>query len=326
MTEKRALPESLKKLIDSGDLMWGDNPELVKEFLPTGILSLDNVLGGGLVRGLITIWYGDFSTGKTLLALRAIRACQERGELCAFIDAEQTYNEDWAKRAGVDTEALVVSQPKTGEKAINVVSALLQTDQFSLIVIDSLAALVPTAVADEDMEKGAMGRHAQLITRALMKMLANNQHTAILCINHVRASLGNVPGETVPGGMAQKQYAVVMCKVGRAGWLKRGETRVGFTIYMRNTKNKVGEPFLEAKVPFYFGRMIDEQQINVDYAIDNGLVEGRAPFYQWNGNKYHGKDALYTFFRENPAEYQALLTLVGNAGVGVVTSSESDDE
>lgn len=303
-------PPEIMALIKDGLLTVASDPELVLTYVPTGIAKLDDMLGGGFVRGCTSLAYGEFSTGKTYLALRTIAEAQKRGELCAFIDAEQTFNPEWATRVGVDVEKLIVAKPKTGEKAIDLTVALLKTQEISFLVLDSLAGLIPTSEIDQDTDKGFGAIQAKLITKALRRFLGTNKKTALLCLNHVRTQIGNVPGETVPGGRAQKQYAITTIKVGRHEWIKEKppkNKRIGFKMRIELKKSKSSAPEEFCILPFYYDLAgIDTLAVDIEYAIELGIIKQRSSSFDYEGVTYIGKQKLYDHFEDDEEGYAVL--------------------
>lgn len=303
-------PPEIQAMIDDGLITTGDDPDLILTFVPTGIVPLDDMLGGGFVRGCTTLMYGEFSTGKTYLTLKAIAAAQAAGELCAFIDAEQTYNAVWAEQVGVDTEKLLVSQPKTGEKVIDVAVSLLKTGQVALLAIDSLAAMVPTSEVDQDTDKGFGAIQAKLITKGMRRILGNNDNTAVICLNHVRTNL-SVPGDSIPGGRAQRQYTISVLKVARHEWIsekKNGKTkRVGFKMRVELKKTKTSPPEQFIIMPFYYDSAgIDVLAAEIDYAIELGIVKRAGSTYKWDDEVFVGKQKLYDYVDEDDEAYKRL--------------------
>lgn len=306
---KTKFPPGIQALLEAGDIKLGSDPSLILQFIPTGIQKFDDMLGGGFVRGCTSLLYGDYSTGKTLLALMTIANVQRAGGLCAFIDAEQTFNPTWAEQVGVDTDQLLVSRPKTGEKTVDVVTALLKTNEINLMVIDSLAAMVPTAEAEDDTEKWNTGQQAKLITKGLRRILANNKDTCVICINHVRSNI-SVPGDAIPGGRGQKQYTITMVKVSRKEWIKGGRNktqRVGFVMRVELKKTKTSPPEQECSLPFHFDDgAIDILAVDIDYAIELGIIEQRTAIYRYDEETFKGKTALYDHISEDDKRWAKL--------------------
>lgn len=304
MTNDKHLPKEVSDLMDKGDMVRGDDPTLHISLLPFGMPLLDDILGGGIPAGRISIVYGDYSSLKTTLALKWIAHNQKNGKRALFVDAEYTYQQEWAEQLGVNTNDLIVSQPPTGEKAIDIIADVLP--YFDMVVIDSLPALVPSVMLEESAEKAFIGAHARLITRGLLRLNAKNQKAAIMALNQTRTQIG-FPGEQLPGGKVVRQVAMIMLRVSRADWIKDGNRRIGFICHAMTAKNKLAQPYQECNLPFHFQGLFDEIAVGIDWAITKGLFGGKAPFYVWQGEKYHGKPALRQHFLDDPTDFERLM-------------------
>jgi recombination protein RecA len=308
-----------------------DAPEI--EIIPTGSVGLDLALGvGGLPRGRITEIYGPESSGKTTLTLQAIAQAQKAGGVCAFIDAEHALDVVYARRLGVRIEDLLVSQPDCGEQALEIADRLVATGAIDLIVVDSVAALVPRAEIEGEMGDAHMGLQARLMSQALRKLTAATarNNTAIVFINQLRQKIGVVYGnpETTTGGNALKFYASVRLDIRKIGVVKNGETVVGTKARVKVSKNKVAPPFRECEFEIMYGAGVNWTGEIVDLASEAGLLEKSGAHYSWKGERIaQGRDRACQYMLEHPDVAQELrYTLVEarkaeNAGLSSSTTS-----
>ncbi len=284
------------------DLMFGDDPGALVTRLGLGIPQLDDTLGGGIAYDRLTEVIGLESTGKTLLALFAIKAAQAEGKPVVFIDVERAWEPTWADSIGIDLSNVLLSQPRTGEAAFDIAHAIVQDDANpGLLIIDSLAAMTAKAEV-EDNEDGMgqqfVGLHARLINRGLRELNSLNHGWAVIMINQIRENIGVRYGnpETLPGGKAQRFVAWQIIRVRRAGWIEEGtgkdKKRVGYLWRMVIEKNKQGEPFRECTLPFYFAGAIDETASLLDMAIETGIVERKGAWYHFGDLKVQGRKGL----------------------------------
>src|ERR1700760_4029145 len=276
------------------------------EVIPTGSIALDVALGlGGLPRGRIVEVYGPESSGKTTVALHALANAQKAGGIAAFIDAEHALDPDYAKRLGVDTDALLVSQPDTGEQALEIADMLIRSGALDIIVIDSGAALVPRAEIEGEMGDSHVGLQARLMSQALRKItgaLSNSGTTAIF-INQLREKIGVMFGspETTTGGKALKFYASVRLDVRRIETLKDGTDAVGNRTRVKVVKNKVSPPFKVAEFDILYGVGISREGSLIDLGVEQGIVRKAGAWYTYDGDQLgQGKENARTFLKENP--------------------------
>jgi recombination protein RecA len=284
----------------------GDETRAPIEVIPTGSISLDVALGiGGLPRGRIIEIYGPESSGKTTVALHAVANAQRAGGIAAFIDAEHALDPEYAKALGVDTDALLVSQPDTGEQALEIADMLIRSGALDIIVIDSVAALVPRAEIEGEMGDSHVGLQARLMSQALRKItgaLSNSGTTAIF-INQLREKIGVFFGspETTTGGKALKFYASVRLDVRRIETLKDGQEAVGNRTRVKVVKNKVSPPFKQAEFDILYGQGISREGSLIDLGVDNGIVRKSGAWYTYESDQLgQGKENARAFLRDNP--------------------------
>jgi recombination protein RecA len=284
----------------------GDEVRVPMEVIPTGSIALDIALGiGGLPRGRIVEIYGPESSGKTTVALHAIANAQKAGGIAAFIDAEHALDPDYARRLGVDTDGLLVSQPDTGEQALEITDMLIRSNALDIIVIDSVAALVPRAEIEGEMGDSHVGLQARLMSQALRKLtgaISQSKTTAIF-INQLREKIGVMFGspETTSGGKALKFYASIRLDVRRIETLKDGQEAVGNRVRVKVVKNKVSPPFRQAEMDLLFGSGISREGGLIDMGVEQGFVRKAGAWYTYDGDQLgQGKENARAFLRDNP--------------------------
>jgi recombination protein RecA len=287
-------------------LRLGSKAVLPVSVISTGSISLDNALGvGGMPRGRVIEIFGPESSGKTTLALQIIAEAQKAGGAAAFIDAEHALDPGYARRLGVDVDNLLVSQPDHGEQALEITSALVATGAVDIVVVDSVAALVPKAELDGEMGDSHMGLHARLMSQAMRKLtgVVSRCNTCLIFINQVREKIGVVFGnpETTTGGRALKFYCSVRAEVRRIGAIKDGETTIGNRTRVKVVKNKVAAPFREAEFDIIFGEGISREGDLLDLAATNNIVEKSGSWYSFGGERIgQGRENAKVFLKENP--------------------------
>jgi recombination protein RecA len=297
----------IDKNFGKGSVMrLGDENRPPVAVIPTGSIALDVALGiGGLPRGRVVEIYGPESSGKTTVALHAVANAQRNGGIAAFIDAEHALDPDYAKKLGVDTDALLVSQPDTGEQALEIADMLVRSGAIDIIVIDSVAALVPRAEIEGEMGDSHVGLQARLMSQALRKMtgaLANTGTTAIF-INQLREKIGVMFGspETTTGGKALKFYASVRIDVRRIETLKDGTDAVGNRTRAKIVKNKMAPPFKQAEFDIIYGVGISREGSLIDMGVEHGFVRKSGAWYTYEGDQLgQGKENARAFLRDNP--------------------------
>ena len=284
----------------------GDSPEKHVKVIPTGSLALDVALGiGGLPRGRIVEIYGPESSGKTTVALHAVANAQKLGGIAAFVDAEHALDPEYAKRLGVDTDALIVSQPDTGEQALEIADMLVRSGALDILVIASVAALVPKAEIEGEMGDSHVGLQARLMSQALRKLtgaLSASGTTAIF-INQLREKIGIFYGnpETTTGGHALKFYSSVRLDVRRTEQLKDGSNPVGNRTRVKVVKNKMAPPFKQAEFDLIYGEGISREGNILDMAVDAGIARKSGSWYTYEGDQLgQGKEKVRQFLKDNP--------------------------
>ena len=284
----------------------GDESRAPIEVIPTGSIALDVALGiGGLPRGRVVEIFGPEASGKTTVALHAVANAQRAGGIAAFIDAEHALDPDYAKKLGVDTDALLVSQPDTGEQALEIADMLIRSGALDIIVIDSVAALVPRAEIEGEMGDSHVGLQARLMSQALRKVTGalNNSGTTAIFINQLREKIGVMFGspETTTGGRALKFYASVRLDVRRIETLKDGSESIGSRTRVKVVKNKVSPPFKQAEFDILYGIGISREGGLIDMGVDHGIVRKSGAWYTYEGDQLgQGKENARSFLRDNP--------------------------
>ena len=311
-TEKaKALQAALaqiEKQFGKGSIMRLGEGEVIEDIqvVSTGSLGLDIALGvGGLPRGRVVEIYGPESSGKTTLTLQVIAEMQKEGGTCAFIDAEHALDIQYAQKLGVNLQELLISQPDTGEQALEIVDALVRSGSIDLIVIDSVAALTPKAELEGEMGDSLPGLQARLMSQALRKLTATikKTNTMVIFINQIRMKIGVMFGspETTTGGNALKFYCSVRLDIRRTGSIKKGEEVIGSETKVKVVKNKVSPPFKTAEFDILYGEGISREGEIIDMGVANRILEKSGAWYAYNGEKIgQGKDNAREFLRENP--------------------------
>jgi len=305
----------IEKQFGKGSIMrLGDNRTMDVETISTGSLALDIALGaGGLPMGRIVEIYGPESSGKTTLTLETIAAAQRQGKTCAFIDAEHALDPIYAKKLGVDIDALLVSQPDTGEQALEICDALARSGAIDVIVVDSVAALTPKAEIEGEMGDSHMGLQARMLSQAMRKLTGNLKQSNCMCIfiNQIRMKIGVMFGnpETTTGGNALKFYASVRLDIRRTGAIKEGDEVVGNETRIKVVKNKIAAPFKEANTQIMYGQGFNREGELVDLGVKHKLIEKAGAWYSYNGDKIgQGKANACKFLRENTEAAQTIDT------------------
>jgi len=312
--------ESIEKQFGTGSIMkLGESYKVAVETISTGSLSLDMALGGGIPKGRIIEIYGPESSGKTTLTLHAIAEVQRNGGTAAFIDAEHALDPAYAKRIGVDVENLLLSQPDNGEQALEITETLVRSNAVDLIVVDSVAALVPRAEIEGDMGDSHMGLQARLMSQALRKLtgVINRSNATVIFINQIRMKIGVMFGnpETTTGGNALKFYASVRMDIRRIGQIKQGEEIIGNRTRVKVVKNKIAPPFRQAEFDIMYNKGISKSGDVLDLATEKGIVEKSGAWYAYKDQKIgQGREATKNYLEENPKVIEELTKKVREAG------------
>ncbi len=308
--------ESIEKQFGKGSIMkLGEAPIAAVETTSTGALSLDLALGGGIPRGRVIEVYGPESSGKTTLTLHAIAEVQRAGGTAAFIDAEHALDPGYAKRIGVDVANLLLSQPDNGEQALEIVETLVRSNAVDLIVIDSVAALVPRAEIEGDMGDSLPGLQARLMSQALRKLtgVISRSKSSVIFINQIRMKIGVMFGnpETTTGGNALKFYSSVRMDIRRIGQIKAGEEIIGNRTRVKVVKNKMAPPFRQAEFDIMYNEGISTSGDILDLAANADIVEKSGAWYAYKGAKIgQGREASKTYLQDNPKILQEIADKV----------------
>ena len=315
-----AVDETLKqieKLYGKGAVMrLGDRETVDVDAIPSGSLLIDEAIGvGGYPKGRIIEIFGPESSGKTTLALHAIAECQKNGGRAAFIDAEHAIDPLYAKNLGVDINELILSQPDNGEQALEIVEMLADSGSINLIVVDSVAALVPQAELDGEMGDSSVGLQARLMSKAMRKIagILNKKECAVIFINQLREKVGVMYGnpETTSGGRALKFYASIRIDIRRTEAIKQGADIIGNTCRVKIVKNKVSPPFKQCEIDIIYGQGISKEGEILDRAVELGLIKKSGSWFEYNGNKIaQGRDAAKTYIKENEDVANELLAKI----------------
>ncbi len=305
--------KQIEKQYGKGSVMrLGDAPAVRVDAIPTGSLALDAALGiGGVPRGRIVEIYGPESSGKTTLATHIVAEAQRMGGTCAFIDAEHAFDPTYASQLGVDVDNLLMAQPDTGEQALNICDMLVRSGALDVIVIDSVAALVPQAEIEGDMGDSHVGLQARLMSQALRKLTGtiNRTKTVLIFINQIREKIGVMFGspETTTGGRALKFYSSVRMDIRRIGAIKDGTDVVGNRTRVKVVKNKVAPPFRQAEFDIIYGEGISSLGELVDLAVDHDIITKSGSWYSYGDEKLgQGREAAKQWLRDNPEDREII--------------------
>ncbi|HFA6091215.1 TPA: recombinase RecA [Neisseria gonorrhoeae] len=317
--------------------MDGSQQEENLEVISTGSLGLDLALGvGGLPRGRIVEIFGPESSGKTTLCLEAVAQCQKNGGVCAFVDAEHAFDPVYARKLGVKVEELYLSQPDTGEQALEICDTLVRSGGIDMVVVDSVAALVPKAEIEGDMGDSHVGLQARLMSQALRKLTGHikKTNTLVVFINQIRMKIGVMFGspETTTGGNALKFYSSVRLDIRRTGSIKKGEEVLGNETRVKVIKNKVAPPFRQAEFDILYGEGISWEGELIDIGVKNDIINKSGAWYSYNGAKIgQGKDNVRVWLKENPEisdEIDAKIRALNGVEMHITegTQDETDSE
>ncbi|MDB1123008.1 recombinase RecA [Vibrio algarum] len=323
----------IEKQFGKGSIMrLGDNRTMDVETISTGSLALDIALGaGGLPMGRIVEVYGPESSGKTTLTLELIAAAQRVGKTCAFVDAEHALDPIYAKKLGVNIDELLVSQPDTGEQALEICDALARSGAVDVLVVDSVAALTPKAEIEGEMGDSHMGLQARMLSQAMRKLTGNLKQSNCMCIfiNQIRMKIGVMFGspETTTGGNALKFYASVRLDIRRTGAIKDGDEVVGNETRIKVVKNKIAAPFKQAETQILYGKGFNREGELIDLGVKNKLVEKAGAWYSYKGDKIgQGKANAAKYMRENPETALEIDTKLRELLLAPVTEEAEEKE
>ena len=321
----------IERQFGKGSIMkLGSQPIVDVPVISTGSLALDKALGvGGLPRGRVTEVFGPESSGKTTLTLHVISEAQKQGGIAAFIDAEHALDVGYAKKLGVNCDELLLAQPDTGEQALEITDMLVRSGAIDIIVIDSVAALVPRAEIEGEMGDSHMGLQARLMSQALRKLTASisKTMTSVIFINQIRMKIGVVFGnpETTTGGNALKFYSSVRLDIRRIGSIKDGQDVIGSRTRVRVVKNKIAPPFKDAEFDIMYGEGISKTGDLIDAGVEAGIIDKSGSWYSYDGERIgQGRENVKKFLSENPDIYNSALIKVRGA-LGLSQKEESKE-
>ncbi|RMH71883.1 MAG: recombinase RecA [Gemmatimonadetes bacterium] len=322
----------IEKQFGKGAIMWlgSDEAKVKAPVIPTGAISLDAALGvGGVPRGRVVEIYGPEASGKTTIVLHIIAEAQKRGGLAAFIDAEHALDPVYAKNLGVDIERLVISQPDTGEQALEIAEMLVRSGAMDVIAIDSVAALVPRAEIEGEMGDSHMGLHARLMSQALRKLtgVINKSKTCVIFTNQIRLKIGVMFGnpETTTGGQALKFYASVRMEIRRLAAIKKGDSVEGNRTRVRVVKNKLAPPFRETEFDILYGQGISKHGDLIDLGVDMDIITKRGTWYSYGEERIgQGRSNAIQFLQENPEIANQIEALIREK-LGLPGDPDSND-
>ncbi len=335
--KRKALSAALsqiEKQFGKGSVMRMGDSTVARDIqvISTGSLGLDLALGiGGLPRGRVVEIYGPESSGKTTLTLQVIAAAQRQGGTCAFVDAEHALDPVYAGKLGVNVDDLLVSQPDTGEQALEIADMLVRSGAVDVVVVDSVAALTPKAEIEGEMGDSHVGLQARLMSQALRKLTANikRSNTLVIFINQIRMKIGVMFGnpETTTGGNALKFYSSVRLDIRRIGAIKKGDEVVGNETRVKVVKNKVAPPFRQAEFDILYGEGISREGEIIDLGVKANIVEKSGAWYSYAGNRIgQGKDNVRQFLKENPAMAQEIEAKIRAEYLPATVGGESEDD
>ena len=334
--KKKALNAALsqiEKQFGKGAVMRMGDAQINRDIdvVSTGVLMLDIALGiGGLPKGRVVEIYGPESSGKTTLTLQAIAECQKAGGTCAFVDAEHALDPGYAEKLGVDVDDMLVSQPDTGDQALEIVDMLVRSSSVDLIVVDSVAALTPKAEIEGDMGDSHVGLHARLMSQALRKLTANikRSNTLVIFINQIRMKIGVMFGspETTTGGNALKFYSSVRLDIRRIGAIKKGDEVIGNDTRVKVVKNKMAPPFKQAEFEILYGEGSSREGELIELGVKHDMIDKAGAWYSYNGDRIgQGKDNVRNYMKDNPEMSQEIETALRDKLLKPVARKDAEE-
>ena len=310
---KNNAEDAIQQLLSKKDLnlFRGDDKAFAYERIPFGIPALDNLTGGGIPKKRMTLLYGPTNVGKSYLASQIVANSQAKEGTAGWIDTELSWDAEWMKKCGINTDRIVVAQPTNGEDAFTIAREMMQVG-IDVIVLDSIAGLVPTTVVEEEFSYNPMAWQARFINSSLPKLLPNLKHgSAFVAINQVRSCVGPVAIDNMPGGLAQTFFSHFLLQVRRSGWIEEDKEKVGFDMEVRLRKSKVGgENWKSAIVPFRVSGGIDILESFIREALSKGVITRTGAWYTYKEDKAMGLNGLKNFFLENPSKIEELKEAV----------------
>ena len=341
--KKKAVDDAISQIeraYGKGAIMrFADNEVVPVEVIPTGALSLDLALGvGGVPRGRIVEIFGHEGTGKTTLALHIVAEAQKLGGIAAFIDVEHALDTTYARSIGVNLENVLISQPDSGEQALEIVEALIRSGAIDVVIIDSVAALTPQAEIEGEMGDAHVGLLPRLMSKALRKLsgVTNKSKTCVIFTNQIRQKIGIMFGnpDTTPGGLALKFHTSVRLEIRRSTQIKEGTDVLGNRVLVKVVKNKVAPPFTEAEFDVTFGKGISKEGTILDIAVDEGLIDKRGSWFSYNNERIgQGRNNAKTYLEQHPEVMAELdkkirenLSSVSESGAGSIPDDDEVDE
>lgn len=311
--------KAFEKLLKSGVLRRGDDPKFNLSFIQTGLARLDDMLNGGFIRGRMYLSVGEPSSGKSFLALRVVKEAVDKGLTVAIVDTEHSYDQAWIKRQGIDPSALLISQTNDGEEVIDTVTTLLEAG-IDLVVVDSLALMVPRVEIADSAADQHMMLFPKMINLAVRKWAAANSNSVLLLVNHIRDM------ENIPGGKSQSHLAHAILRVKRAGWIQDGRDKtIGYNMRVTLRKSKQSIPWTKMEIPFTYSGMLDELGAEIDFALEMlpDVVKRGGPWLTYKGQKFLGRSKFVEFLATNPDEHAELMAQLKNIEL---PQTENDDE
>lgn len=314
---------TLDSLIKKGTIKVGTDESFEVEYVSTGLPRLDDMLGGGFIRGKYYLTVGEWSSGKSFLALRAIVDAQSKGLTTALVDTEASYDPRWAARVGVDNSKLLIARCNEGEDVIDIVQKLLEAE-VDVVVVDSLMGMIPSAEIERDAHEEGRQEHPKLVSKAVRTWLRCNTRSVLLLVNHIRTM------EVIPGGEAQSYFAAGILRVKRAGLIKEGmgdkEKVYGFNMRVILRKSKQSKPWTRMSIPFMYSGLLDELGADVDYGIDAGVITRKGPWYEYGGEKWLGRGKVVEFFKDAERHAELLEKLRDVGPLAEPDDDEDEDE